>query len=120
MKITLTDGTLEHLRNALDAIVEGTPEAEALSGEDWKWLMIGGDLDATAPFPKPTIKIVTGPARKDATKWENVAKWNYLLGQWERLHSCEYCGREEWTEHATWECNCRPAYATGEWSGLER
>lgn len=95
MKITIIPGLLEHIRDALNAVVE--EEARALR----EMSLAGGTLDIIASHP-PTIMITSADLQE-------YARFNIRDRQWERLHSCNWCGREEWSEHADWECNCRPA-----------
>ena len=91
MKITLHGGTLEHIRDALDAVVEGTDGARALQGMGFAELRVDGGRS-------PAIMI----AGHDG----DLARWDIRHGHWERLHCCDWCGRGDWSEHAEWECNC--------------
>lgn len=101
MKIAITGGTLEHLRDALDAMVDGNDAAGAVAGGDWRWLVIGAELDATVPYDLPKVTMVSSD-RNDH------ARWDARYGRWERLHICDTCGREDWSEHAVWACGCEP------------
>lgn len=96
MKITLHGGTLEHIRDALDAVVEGTDAASALRGMGFSKLAIG---DGNTRGPGPTIMLMSADE-------QTVAQWDNRCGHWERSHVCDECGREEWSEHAEHECNC--------------
>ena len=94
MKITITPGLLEYIRDALNAVVAG--EAPALRGMS----LAGGTLDVIPDRP-PTITLTSADLQE-------YASYSIRDGQWERLHSCEWCGAEEWSEHPEWECNCSP------------
>lgn len=114
MRIILGSCTLEHIRDALDAVVEDTDDARALRGVRWHSLDIGGDpSNPQSVAHRPELRLF------DKDRLEN-ARWDAHEGHWERSYVCDYCGREEWSEHPENECNCRPAYADGEWQGLER
>jgi len=98
MKITLHGGTLEHIRDALDAVVEGTDAARALAGMK----------PATLEMGAPEVACVLGSCemRLVSKDRKDHARWDTRHGHWERLHCCDECGQEDWSEHAEWECNC--------------
>lgn len=104
MKITLHGGTLEHIRDALDAVVEGTDAARALRGMAIATLEDGAAEEKRTGITHlsarhPELYLVS----KDR---QDYARWDIRHGHWERLHYCDECGREEWSEHTEWECNC--------------
>ena len=87
--------TLETLRDALDLAVGGdTPEGAAVAGIDW----VGGTLEIRSG----------GGMRLVSADRQHVARFNVLGYHWEILHTCDECGREEWSEYKEWSCNCTP------------
>lgn len=104
MKLTITGGLLEHLRDALDDVVEGN--APALVGMDLAKATLeieerdfAAALLSSRPADLPTITITSADRQE-------VARYRARDGQWERLHSCDECDAEEWSEHSEWSCNC--------------
>lgn len=95
MKITLHGGTLEHIRDALDAVVEG--DAPALVGVRWHTLEIGERDNVATVDRAPVLKLVS----KDR---DHYAKWDSRNAVWERYHYCDECGHEEWSEEPEFEC----------------
>ena len=94
MKVHIGARTLETLRDALDFVVElDSPEGAAVADVDW----LGGKLEIHSG--SDTIRLVS----KDK---QSVARFNAKYYHWEILHACDECGREEWSEHKEWECNC--------------
>lgn len=104
MKLTITGGLLEHIRDALGDVVEGN--APALVGLDLAKATLeieerdfaAAILSGRADLP-PDITI-TSKDRQD------VARYRARDGYWERLHSCDDCGSEEWSDQPEWSCNC--------------
>lgn len=104
MKITITGGLLEHLRDALDDVVEGN--APALVGMDLAKATLEIEerdfasvvLSGRADWP-PDITLVSADR-------QDHARYRARDGQWERLHSCDECDAEEWSEHAEWDHHC--------------
>lgn len=89
MKLTITGGLLEHLRDALDDAVEGNAPA-----------LVGMNLGkATLEIEERDITLVSADR-------QDHARYRAREGQWERLHYCDECGAEDWSEHADWSCNC--------------
>ena len=104
MKITITGGLLEHIRDALDDVVEGN--APALVGMDLAKATLEieeRDLAAAILSARfwnlPDISLVSADRQE-------VARYRARDGHWERLHSCDECDSEDWSEHADWSCNC--------------
>ena len=104
MKLTITGGLLEHIRDALGDVVEGN--APALAGMNLgKATLEIGERDFAAAILsgradwQPDITI-TSRDRKE------VARYRSRDGYWERLHCCDDCGCEEWSDQPEWSCNC--------------
>lgn len=105
MKITITGGLLEHIRDALDDVVEGN--APALVG----MTLVKATLEIeerdpavalvtqSRPWNLPDIALVSADR-------QDHARYRAREGQWERLHSCDDCGSEEWSDQPEWSCNC--------------
>ena len=87
--------TLERWRDALDLVVEKPfVGVDALDGIDWT----GGTLEM----------IGGGGMRLVSADKQHVARFDVQSYWWQILHACDECGREEWSEHKEWSCNCRP------------
>jgi hypothetical protein len=105
MKLTITGGLLEHLRDALDDVVEGNAPALAGMNLGKATLEIEERDPAVAlvtqsrPWNLPDIALVSADR-------QDHARYRAREGQWERLHCCDWCGRGDWSEHAEWKCNC--------------
>lgn len=105
MKLTITGGLLEHLRDALDDVVEGNAPALAGMNLGKATLEIGERDPAVAlvtqsrPWNLPDITLVSADR-------QDHARYRAREGQWERLHCCDDCGREEWSDQPEWSCNC--------------
>lgn len=98
---TIMGGLLEHIRDALDDVVEG--RACCLRGLDMATLHIGDpDAEMTLLGYRASMPAIT----ITSSDLQDVARFNERHGQWERLHVCDDCGREEWSEHTEWSCNC--------------
>lgn len=104
MKLTITGGLLEHLRDALDDVVEGNAPALVGMNLGKATLEIGErDFAAAILFGRadwpPDITLVSADR-------QDHARYRAREGQWERLHCCDDCGREEWSDQSEWSCNC--------------
>ena len=104
MKITITGGLLEHIRDALDDVVEGN--APALVGMDLAKATLeieerdfAAALLSSRPADLPTITITSADRQE-------VARYRARDGYWERLHWCDECDAEDWSEHADWDHHC--------------
>lgn len=105
MKLTLTGGLIEHLRDALDDVVEGS--APALAGMDLAKATLEIEerdpavalVTTSRPWNLPDITLVSADRQE-------FARYRAREGQWERLHSCDECDAEEWSERAEWDHHC--------------
>ena len=104
MKLAITAGLLEHLRDALDDVVEDN--APALVGmnlakatleieeRDFATVVMSGWANAL-----PDITLTSADRQVHA-------RYRARDGYWERLHSCDDCDAEEWSDQSEWSCNC--------------
>lgn len=96
MKVRIDSAiTLERWRDALDRVVEKPcVGVDALADIDWT----GGTLEM----------IGGGGMRLVSADRQHIARFDIDSYDWEILHTCDECGREEWSEYKEWSCNCRP------------
>lgn len=94
MKARIGPNTIEVLRDALDFAVEQTPEGAAIAGIDWT----GGAIEING------CGLII---RLSSHNSQQLARFDVQRYHWEILHACNECGREDWSEHREWSCNCR-------------
>lgn len=98
MKVRIDSAiTLERWRDALDYAVDADGHADGLVARaivDIDWT--GGTLELTS----------SGGARLVSADRQQVARFDIDSYDWEILHTCDECGREEYSEHKEWWCNC--------------
>lgn len=100
----MTVGLIEHLRDALDDVVEGN--APALVGMDLVNATLEIEERDFASALLSSARYILPDITLTSSDQQGAARYRAREGYWERLHSCEDCGREEWSEHAEWSCNC--------------
>lgn len=108
MKIEIVGGILEHIRDALDDIVEG--KAPALAGIDWR----GGDLIMTSDHVAYFLRLI--PRRQPDIVMRdrdgmNVAR--YRDGAWKIAVFCDDCCEEGWSADGKPLCSCKNSRPCG-------
>lgn len=105
MTIPFSSQVAEYLAKAMSDLVDGDGRGDADPTGDFPLPRSTLEIGGGDPYPVLTLRSADG---------QEVARYSAPGWYWERLYSCDHCGREQWLDRSPDgdECNCRPRPST--------